>query len=170
MRLRPAAGLPRRAFLAGLLGLAAAITPAYLTDLDCRLVDEARDLHRLLAPFVFESAIVGRVEVPAGFLTDFASVPRLPFAYVVVGGKGKRAAVIHDWLYSGGLVNGQPVDRKTADRVFAEALKASGYGFLVENLMYAGVRVGGGSRFEAPNVPQPPHVAAEMGAGALVAP
>lgn len=123
------------------------------------LIDEFEDIHVLLEPLVYECALLDcTITVPKDFKTDFASVPRLPFAYMVVGGKGKRAAVIHDFLYSGGL----EVERDLADKVFAEALSASGYGALVVNLMYAGVRVGGASHFNGPNVPQEPHVAAQM--------
>lgn len=130
----------------------------FLTDLAVRLVDEFDEIWQLTQPLAYESDRLGAIVVPQDFKTDFASVPRLPLAYLVVGGKGKRAAVVHDWLYSGG----QKVDRKTADQVFAEALAASGYGGLVRGLMYAGVRLGGGSHFDAPNVPQPPHVEIQM--------
>ena len=40
------------------------------------------------------------IEVPVGFKTDFASIPRL--AWIIVGhpcGEYKKAAVIHDFLY-----------------------------------------------------------------------
>lgn len=40
------------------------------------------------------------IHVPHGFVTNFASVPRLPFAYLLYGGKGNRAAVVHDYLYA----------------------------------------------------------------------
>lgn len=135
----------------------------FRTALDTRLVNEIDDTHQLLADFVFFSELMGReIVVPKDFITDFASVPRLPFAYMVVGGKGKKAAVIHDWLYSGGLVGDWPLDQLTCDKIFAEALKASGYGWLVENLMYAGVRIGGEKYFKGPNVPQEAHVLVDM--------
>lgn len=131
----------------------------FATDLDTRLVDEFDNIHQLLSPLVYESDLLGRtVTVPKDFRTDFASVPRLPFAFMVVGGRGARAAVVHDFLYSGGI----DVTRETADEVFAEALKTSGYGALVVGLMYTGVRVGGAGCFTAPSVPQEQHVAAAM--------
>lgn len=123
------------------------------------LVDEFDDIHELLEPLVYESDLLGRrVEVPTGFRTDFASVPRIVGAYLLFGGKGKRAAVVHDFLYSGGLA----VTREVADQVFREALIASGYGWLTVRAMYAGVRLGGASHFNGPNVPQAPVVAAQM--------
>lgn len=142
----------------------------WLSTLRAEEVDEIAGIDRLLAPLGYYSALLGcEVWAPADFLTDYASVPRLPLAYLVVGGKGRKAAVIHDWLYSGGLVNGRRLSRKECDMVLAEALKATGYGAIVEKLMYGGVRFGGSSHFEQDNVPQLPHVEALMGAAALEA-
>lgn len=46
----------------------------------------------------YHSNVLGDVvTVPAGFITDFATVPRLPVAYLVFDGYGDRAAVIHDF-------------------------------------------------------------------------
>jgi hypothetical protein len=131
------------------------ITQGLQTD----LVDEIDNIHVLLAPLAYDSDLLQRrITVPKDFRTDFASVPRLPLAYMVVGGKGARAAVVHDFLYSGGL----EVTRAQADAVFREALAASGYGRIVRGLMYAGVRVGGANRFIEPGVQQLPHVEAQM--------
>lgn len=131
----------------------------FLSDLDTRLLDEQANLHRLLAPLVYESDLLAEtLSVPVGFETDFASVPRLPLAYLMVGGKGCRAAVVHDFLYRDGSPPG-PVRafrnarmgdtpaRLVADRVFREALAACGYGVFTRSLMYAGVRLGGGGYF-----------------------
>ena len=127
---------------------------------DVRLEDEFADIYRLLADFGYYSALLGRsIWVPKDFLTDFASVPRWFFAYWALGNKGKRAALIHDGLYSGLIAD---VTRDKADLVLREALLASGYSIFTAAAMYAGVRIGGASRFEAPNVPQEPHVTAEM--------
>lgn len=141
---------------------------AYLTPgPDTRLEDEFADTHRLLAPFGFYSVRLGReIWVPADFLTDYASVPRLVGAYLLFGGKGKRAALIHDWMYSGGVVG---ITRDLADEVFAEALAVSGYSSFTISCMYRGVRIGGAKRFAAPNVPQEAHVEAQMGAAVLEA-
>lgn len=136
--------------------------PGFIGELDTRLVDEFDNLHRLLAPFGFYSAILGReVTAPADFLTDFASVPRIVGAYLLYGGKGKRAAVIHDLLY-----HTREVDRKTADAVFHEALAASGYSGLTAGPMWAAVRVGGWVGWSKPNVPQSARVEDVMAGGA----
>jgi hypothetical protein len=122
----------------------------FIGDLDTRLIDEHKDHHKLLATFSFHSAILSEtIVVPMGFITDFASVPRIIGAWLLYGGKGKRAAVIHDWLYST-----QYVSRKVADAVFEEALKASGYAEWEVAGMYAGVRIGGWVAWNKKNVPQ----------------
>lgn len=128
--------------------------------LDTRLIDEQKDTHELLAPLVYYSAILGReIVVPIGFITDYASVPRIVGAYLLFGDKGKRAAVIHDWLYSGGI---KGISREMADKIFLEALEATGYWRSTRWPMYLGVRVGGWVAWSKPNVPQLPKVAALM--------
>ncbi len=132
---------------------------AYLTPgPDTRLEDEHADTHRVLAPFGYYSAILEReVWVPADFQTDWASVPKWPLFFLMLGGKGKRAALIHDYLYTIGEIG-----RDLCDAVFREALTLSGYSGLTVGLFYGGVRIGGESRYNAPNVPQEPHVTAAM--------
>lgn len=130
----------------------------FLTDLDTRLVDEFANIHQLLAPLIYDSDLLGLVTVPKDWRTDFASVPRLPFAFALLGDKGKKAATVHDFAYSGGI----SVTRELADELFAEALRAEGYGMATVWAMYLGVRVGGASHFTAPNLPQEAHVKARM--------
>jgi hypothetical protein len=92
--------------------------------------------------------------IPADFVTDFASVPRLPFAYLLYGGIGNRAGVVHDALYSAWkriqvftLIEGVKVDyevtRSWADEVLRSALQECGVGFFARNMMYSAVRLAG---------------------------
>jgi hypothetical protein len=126
----------------------------FIGELDTRLIDEKKDHHKLLAPFGFYSSLLGEtITVPAGFVSDFASVPRIVGAWLLYGGKGKRASVLHDWLYST-----QMVSRSVADAIFEEALKASDYAAWEVSGMYAGVRLGGWVAWNKKNVPQPPEI------------
>jgi hypothetical protein len=126
----------------------------FLTPLQVQEVDEFANLWKLLAPLRYQSDLLGRVvEVPAGFVTDFASVPRLPFVFLAEGGKGDQAAVAHDWAYSTRFV-----DRATADALLREALLATGYGQITAGAFYAAVRMFGQSHWTAENVPQSPEV------------
>jgi len=57
------------------------------------------------------------INVPIGFRTDFASVPRLLWALIPRWGKYGNAAVIHDYCYWQ-----QQFNRKKADEIFLEAM------------------------------------------------
>lgn len=61
----------------------------------------------------------GTIIVPAGFLTDFASIPRPLWSLVGdPGGPWAPAAVVHDYLYRTGLL-----PRAEADAIFYEAME-----------------------------------------------
>lgn len=119
------------------------MTGRFLSELTVKRLADGR--WRLTTPLVFESLKVARtIEVPAGFETDFASVPRLPFAYLLFAGVADEAAVVHDFLYSEGILT-----RKLADEVFAEAMRACGTAQWRSGLMWFGVRVFGGTHYAA---------------------
>ena len=93
---------------------------------------------KLLEPFVYTSDLLGRdIVVPAGFITDFASVPRAPIVYFLAGNTGNRAAIVHDYLCR--LWKEGNFDRRLADDVFEEALKASNVDSWRAKVMYLGV-------------------------------
>jgi hypothetical protein len=93
----------------------------------------------VIQPLVYESDVAQRIFlVPAGFVTDLASVPRLPLAFLLTGDTAHEAAVVHDFIYSRA-----PVPRDMADKVFLEAAFVSGVPAWRANLMYAGIRLGG---------------------------
>lgn len=84
------------------------------------------------------------IVIPEGFETDLASVPRLPIVYFAVGGRGHKAAVLHDWLYSTVMFS-----RLLCDQYFYHGLRESGVNYFYAKAMYLGVRVGGGAYYEA---------------------
>jgi hypothetical protein len=118
------------------------ITPRFL---DVLRVEEVSATHwRLLAELRYDSAVLGaRLIIPAGFETNFASVPRAPFAFWLAGDVGRKAAVVHDFCYSSHVAR----ERYLADSVFYEALRAEGVSAVTAWLMYVAVRWGGGSRW-----------------------
>lgn len=101
-----------------------------------------RKTWRLLAPFSYLDPDHGLIVVPADFETDFASVPRVPIIFDLVGAYGHAAAVLHDWLYRSGMLA-----RKDADEVFYNALRSSGIARWRTWIMWAGVRIGGRSSY-----------------------
>lgn len=96
---------------------------SFTAELDVRITQKKRDgrpLAELLTSFTYEVRELGSgdvVVVPAGYATDFASVPRLLWAVEPPLGDAGKAAVLHDWLYETGE---RP--RLEADRIFAEAM------------------------------------------------
>ena len=106
-----------------------------------RLILEAVDGGwQLTQPFIYYSELLNRdIEVPAGYVTDLASVPRLfRFIVPVANAKNRRAAVVHDYLCTNpeGLVK----DQKQADQVFREALGVVGVGRFRSAFLYYPVR------------------------------
>lgn len=57
------------------------------------------------------------VRISRGFMTDFASIPRMFWAVLPKWGKYGNAAVVHDWLYWQ-----QERPRLEADRIMLEAM------------------------------------------------
>lgn len=84
--------------------------------------------------------------VPAGFETDFASIPRLFWNLLPPTGTYGKAAVIHDFLYRTPTV---PVTRAEADQVFRDAMKDLGVSSFTRTLMWSAVRSFGSRAFKA---------------------
>jgi hypothetical protein len=80
-----------------------------------------------------------RIAVPRGFLTDFASVPKILWNLLPPVGRYGKAAVIHDRLYRTPFL----ASRKAADCVLFEAMGVCNVGWLTKWIIYLGVRIGG---------------------------
>lgn len=92
-------------------------------------------------PMDYEVGSVGsgeRIEVPKGQTTDFGSIPHIFWNLVSPIGKGTRAYVLHDYLYTV-----QVYTRKKSDDVLLEALGVLGVSWLTRWAVYIGVRAGG---------------------------
>ncbi len=89
-------------------------------------------LHVGVGPFL--------IVVPAGFVTDGATIPRV--AWPLIGhpmvGRYQAAAIAHDHLY-----DTQQVGRLVADALFCEILTQYGVPRWRARIMYAAVRIGG---------------------------
>lgn len=117
--------------------------PCFLDKLDAQHKDLLDDgLWVVMTPLVYISKVAGiTITVPAGFQTDFASVPRLPIAYALFGDTSDEAAVVHDYLYTTHLV-----PRVMADAVLREASKLTGVPAWRRWPMWLGVRLFGGTK------------------------
>lgn len=112
-----------------------------------------------LAPLRYRCAALGTtLLIPAEFVTDLASVPRVILAYWIAGGRGTRSSLLHDfpyqfgyWLDTDGARLG--VDKATVDREFHRSLRTdpiSGAGPVIAQVMYRGVQIGGRGRWNEP--------------------
>lgn len=111
----------------------------------------------VVSPLVYEASSGSKYAVPMGFITDFASIPKLVrlMPGFDVNGRSRAAAVLHDFLYSshgfvcdqskdaGYQVTHQHLTRAQCDALFREALLSLGVGRGVAYSMWLGVRTGG---------------------------
>lgn len=77
-------------------------------------------------------------DIPAGFVTDWASIPRFYRWRFSPTGKHSRAALAHDFLYREAIV-----PRAVCDQVFLDAMEALGVGWWSRHVMHKAVRLGG---------------------------
>lgn len=111
----------------------------FLTQLKITLLDNDK-IWILDAPLIYESDLVGRIEVPVDFQTDFASVPRLPIIYSLFGDRAHREAVIHDYIFR---IDSIPiVSFEISNKVFLEAMTVRNKPVYIRYPMYYGVCLG----------------------------
>lgn len=106
---------------------------------------DTRGTWQLLTLLAYKSDVAKTTfVVPAGFITDFASVPRVPIAFLLAGDTAHEAAVVHDWLYTT-----HEVERSVADAVFREACLTGDVPWWRAWLMWSAVRIGGGGPWDS---------------------
>ena len=114
----------------------------FITELDLRDIDDRTS--KLLFNLKYQSFILNDIIiVPKGFITDKASVPRIPIIYFFFGDRAHREAVIHDYLYQSHITT-----KKIADKIFLEAMKVRKKNFFIRWCMYLGVVIGGKKAYE----------------------
>ncbi len=108
-------------------------------------------LYELQEDLSYESDLVGSITVPAGFVTDFASIPRPALWYIDDDDPGILfPSVIHDWIYSnlGKMPDGRTFTREQADQILREAMGISGARGDQRTAVYFAVRMGGASHWK----------------------
>ena len=114
----------------------------FLTKLQIESV-RGKNSYKLLSPLVYQfgSSIFAAKK---GFVTDFASIPRL-LRFLIDDDDAdiREAAVIHDWLYST-----KEVSRKFADCVLMTAMKDIGASYIKRKVVYLAVRFFGSNHYE----------------------
>jgi hypothetical protein len=80
-------------------------------------------------------------EVPAGFVTDFASVPRFVTWLVPITGRYTEGSILHDWFCVTGIETGA-ISAVDADGVFRRVMWEEGVPWLLRWLIWLGIRWG----------------------------
>ena len=120
------------------------LEPSELTDSQLEAMEIKRKnvedrFSEVLEDLVYYSEILqSEIIVPKGFITDKASVPRVPIIYWFFGDRAHRESVLHDYLFQTHLVS-----FTKANAIFREAMAARDKNFLVRGGMWSGVAIGG---------------------------
>lgn len=115
----------------------------------------------LLAPLIWTGTKGQTFNVPVGFVTDFATVPRCLVWKTLPYGPYTRAAVLHDWLLTelaahdlrwqgrradgvqpgGAFKDEPPANSRDCDGIFRRVMEDLGVSWLTRWQMWAAVRV-----------------------------
>lgn len=139
------------------------LRPGPAANLDASLipsdeyVQEGRRAQALIEPYSFSINLragphkgeVLQVSVPAGFVSDFHSVPDAAVGITLPVRKALEAAVVHDWLYAVGR-RGDADEKRLADQAYSDILAHYGVDGFTHWAVASGVRVGGSKNFGAP--------------------
>ncbi len=108
---------------------------------------------RLVEAFIYEVGHLGSGEIitiPVGQETDFASIPPpISWLWPPAGASYGKAAVVHDYLYRGGVItlaDGSACrpSRKQADEILKEGAQVLGCPAWKRQMIYRAVRLFGG--------------------------
>jgi len=87
---------------------------------------------------------VQAVDVPIGFVTDFASIPRVFWSLLRPDGEYTYPAILHDFLYWT-----QERPRDVADQIFKIGMEEFSISKTTIGTIYEAVRLGGASAWES---------------------
>lgn len=110
---------------------------------DSKVLVEALDAvrWRTAETLVYEGGEGDVFTVPSGYVTDFATVPRVAVWLIPRFGNYTRAAILHDWLLTDALPAGM-VSARDADGIFRRVLRELGVPPSRRFVMWLGVRLG----------------------------
>lgn len=118
-----------------------------LTPAECRAAGSSAQLYRLVEPWTCIDPAHGEIVVPAGFVTDWASVPGLALAYLddespVVA----YPSLIHDRFYK----SHDGLTREQVDEMFHRHMLACGARPAQAWIAHKAVRLGGAKHWSSP--------------------
>jgi Protein of unknown function (DUF1353) len=94
----------------------------------------------LVEPLVYESVAGDTIVIPQGFVTDYATIPRVFWNIIPPDGDARFPAILHDYLYS--LRGWAPYfkTRAQCDGLFLEAMRHVGVNMVERITIYSAVR------------------------------
>lgn len=85
----------------------------------------------------------GALRVPAGYVTDGYSVPRVFRRIMSRTGRSMVPAILHDALYTDDAEGGAHFTQSDADRLLLVAMRVAGYAWPIRNGAWLATRIGG---------------------------
>lgn len=82
------------------------------------------------------------IRVPAGFVTDLTSIPRLFWTILPPNGEYAKAAILHDYLYENAIGS-----KNYADDILFEAMGVLGVAHWRKYIIYYAVRLFGRGKY-----------------------
>lgn len=101
------------------------------------------DKWEVIEAYRFYHEFIGWVEIPVGFVTDYASVPFGVSLIIKKRGRHGTAAVIHDYLYFT-----QITTRYRADLIMLEIMQSHKVSKWKRESIYLGLHIGAGPAWE----------------------
>lgn len=139
----------------------------YLVLLDNRdgpAIRDGRSLWALQRPMSYYSGPAREEEiiVPAGFVTDLTSIPRLVWTFYPPDGPWVKATIVHDFLYDTqgdgrwndtvGVTRATPYSRKESDAILLEGMIERNIGRWERLVIWLAVTIGGGRGWDRAGV------------------
>lgn len=115
--------------------------PFFIPNDDLVVENVSNRKWKVIAPLTYMFSVDGieqAITVPVGYVTDFASVPRLFWVLFPPDGKYTKAAVIHDYLCDNPKKFTHT--RKQTDYIFLTAMLESGVSRLKSFILFSAVR------------------------------
>lgn len=114
---------------------------------------QGRQTWAVAEPLTYYTKDGDTIRLPAGFVTDLASIPRPATALFIPSGGYSLAAVFHDLLYATkgtavwkdhpAGISRKPYTRAEADRILLQAMEDLNVGRFTRFCIWAAVRLGG---------------------------
>lgn len=135
-----------------------------LDNRDAPAIRAGRSLWALQQALTYQtgSDAAETIVVPAGFVTDLASIPRLVWSFYPPDGPWVKAAVIHDFLYDTqgdgrwnkhrGNARQTPYTRAESDQILREGMTDRSIGWWERTVIWTAVRLGGGNGWKRAGV------------------